>query len=152
MNLFTLEHFVNHFRGHRRLTIRTIQAFPEDRLVSYRVEPMRTFAELAGEILMLERYTLNGIITGSWTWQTPEPVASQQALLSAFALQAQESSGLFGQLTGERLEAVEKDGFGQTWANRDRLLYMVDNEIHHRAQGYVYLRLLGLEPPAFWER
>jgi uncharacterized damage-inducible protein DinB len=39
-----------------------------------------------------------------------------------------------------------------TWANRDRLLYMVDNEIHHRAQGYVYLRLLGIEPPAFYER
>lgn len=31
------------------------------------------------------------------------------------------------------------------------LLYMLDNEIHHRGQGYVYLRLLGLEPP-FWER
>jgi uncharacterized damage-inducible protein DinB len=29
---------------------------------------------------------------------------------------------------------------------------MIDNEIHHRAQGYVYLRLLGLEPPAFFER
>jgi len=30
--------------------------------------------------------------------------------------------------------------------------YYVDNEIHHRAQGYVYLRALGIEPPFFWER
>ena len=29
------------------------------------------------------------------------------------------------------------------------LTYALENEIHHRAQGYVYLRLLGLEPPAF---
>jgi uncharacterized damage-inducible protein DinB len=26
------------------------------------------------------------------------------------------------------------------------------NEIHHRGQGYVYLRALGIEPPRFYER
>ena len=34
----------------------------------------------------------------------------------------------------------------------DVILYWIDNEIHHRAQGYVYLRSLGIEPPAFWNR
>jgi uncharacterized damage-inducible protein DinB len=32
------------------------------------------------------------------------------------------------------------------------ILYLVDNEVHHRAQGYVYLRSLGIEPPMFWDR
>jgi uncharacterized damage-inducible protein DinB len=32
------------------------------------------------------------------------------------------------------------------------LLYFLDNEIHHRAQGFVYLRELGIEPPAFYRR
>ena len=32
------------------------------------------------------------------------------------------------------------------------LLYVIDNEIHHRAQGYVYLRALGIEPPPFFDR
>ncbi|MEX6688230.1 DinB family protein [Danxiaibacter flavus] len=32
------------------------------------------------------------------------------------------------------------------------LLYFIDNEIHHRAQGYVYLRSLGIQPPFFWDR
>lgn len=27
--------------------------------------------------------------------------------------------------------------------------YTIDNEVHHRGQGYVYLRSLGVEPPAF---
>ncbi|MGO3807708.1 MAG: DinB family protein [Sphingobacterium sp.] len=31
-------------------------------------------------------------------------------------------------------------------------MYFVDNEIHHRGQGFVYLRSLGIEPPHFWER
>jgi uncharacterized damage-inducible protein DinB len=32
------------------------------------------------------------------------------------------------------------------------ILYFIDNEIHHRGQGTVYLRSLGIEPPAFWNR
>jgi hypothetical protein len=32
------------------------------------------------------------------------------------------------------------------------ILYAIDNEIHHRGQGYVYLRAPGLEPPPFWKR
>jgi uncharacterized damage-inducible protein DinB len=32
------------------------------------------------------------------------------------------------------------------------LLYVVDNEIHHCGQGYVYLRSLGIAPPPFYER
>ena len=34
----------------------------------------------------------------------------------------------------------------------DLLLYVIDNEIHHRGQGYVYRRSLGVEPPAFYDR
>ena len=32
------------------------------------------------------------------------------------------------------------------------LFYVIDNEIHHRGQGYVYLRALGIEPPLFYDR
>ena len=32
------------------------------------------------------------------------------------------------------------------------ILYFIDNEVHHRGQGYVYLRALGIEPPFFWNR
>ena len=52
----------------------------------------------------------------------------------------------------ERFHAAES-AFGlPPGPNRDYILYTLDNEVHHRAQGFVYLRLLGLEPPAFWER
>ena len=34
----------------------------------------------------------------------------------------------------------------------DLILYVIDNETHHRGQGYVYLRSLGIEPPPFYER
>ncbi len=34
----------------------------------------------------------------------------------------------------------------------DTVLYFIDNEIHHHGQGTVYLRALGIGPPAFWDR
>ena len=43
--------------------------------------------------------------------------------------------------------------FGQyTGVLHDLILYVIDNEIHHRGQGYVYLRALGIEPPPFYDR
>ena len=32
------------------------------------------------------------------------------------------------------------------------LLYWIDNEIHHRGQGYAYLRSLEIDPPLFYDR
>ena len=43
--------------------------------------------------------------------------------------------------------------FGQyTDVLHNLILYVIDNEIHHRGQGYVYLRALGIAPPPFYER
>jgi len=151
MRLLTLEQFVNHFQGHRRLTIRTIQAFPATELFSYKVEPLRSFGEMMNEVLAVEAYTFNGIRSGKWVWQPGEQADSKEGLLAAFE-QAAARSTAWAQLSLERVEAVETDNWQLTWSNRERLLYMLDNEIHHRAQGYVYLRLLGLEPPAFYQR
>ena len=50
-------------------------------------------------------------------------------------------------------DLVSEKAFGQYEGKvHDLLLYAVDNEIHHRGQGYVYLRALGIEPPPFYER
>ena len=57
-----------------------------------------------------------------------------------------------GRHPGRRFEAVDT-AFGQyEGVIYGLLLYWIDNEIHHRGQGYVYLRALGIEPPPFWER
>jgi DinB family len=34
----------------------------------------------------------------------------------------------------------------------DLILYVIDNDIHHRGQGYVYLRASGIASPPFYER
>jgi uncharacterized damage-inducible protein DinB len=43
--------------------------------------------------------------------------------------------------------------FGQyTGPAHWQVLYVIDNEVHHRGQGYAYLRALGVEPPPFYLR
>ena len=52
----------------------------------------------------------------------------------------------------ERWQQVDK-AFGQWEMPVYSLIqYVIDNEVHHRGQGYVYLRALGIEPPPFYER
>ena len=58
----------------------------------------------------------------------------------------------FSQISEERFQETF-NLFGQyEFPIYQNILYFVDNEIHHRGQGYVYLRALGIEPPFFWER
>jgi uncharacterized damage-inducible protein DinB len=63
-----------------------------------------------------------------------------------------EINRLFPTIPMARFQETDK-AFGQ-WEMTiyGLLFYLVDNEIHHRGQGYVYLRSLGIEPPAFYER
>ena len=50
-------------------------------------------------------------------------------------------------IPAHRFAEVDK-AFGQ-WESQGiaMILYAIDNEIHHRGQAYVYLRMLSIEPP-----
>jgi len=42
--------------------------------------------------------------------------------------------------------------YQMTFSFAQWILYFIENESHHRGQGYTYLRALGIEPPFFWGR
>ena len=95
---------------------------------------------------------VEGVATGKWQeFQRPKPTTKAELL----RLWDEGTSGLnekFGEIPPERFSKVEK-AFGLWEASGiEAIQYAIDNEIHHRGQGFVYLRALGIEPPAFWER
>ena len=45
------EALLEHWQGHRRLTRKVIEAFPEDKLFGYSVAGMRSFGDMAIEIM-----------------------------------------------------------------------------------------------------
>ena len=55
---------LNHWQGHRRLTRRVIEAFPDDdKLFNFSVGGMRPFSELALEMIHLASEGVVGVVT-----------------------------------------------------------------------------------------
>lgn len=153
------EDLLNEWVGHRRLTRRVIEAFPEDILFTYRIGTMRTFADMVKELLDIGGPGVKGIVTDSWTntggfieHTFTSEQQTKEYLLQQWDLATEEIINWFPQISAERFQETVL-AFGQYEGQvYSTILYFIDNEIHHRAQGYVYLRSLGIEPPAFWNR
>ena len=148
----TSEGMLDHWQGHRRLTRRVIEAFPEDKLFTYSVGNMRPFGMLALEMLTMGAPMLRGTVTGKWETSADRSPRPRAELLRQWDEATTEIDALWKQIPPERFHETIK-AFGQYEGRAsDLLLYVIDNEIHHRGQGYVYLRSLGIEPPPFYER
>ena len=140
-----------HWQGHRSLTRKVIEAFPEKDLFTFSIGGMRPFSELAIEFLRLSAPGLRGLVTGDWSPGTPAPTTRAE-LLGLWDAATEEINDLWSRLPASAFQETAK-AWGQ-WEGPvySHLFYWIENEIHHRGQGYVYLRALGLEPPGFWDR
>lgn len=151
-NVMTAETLLNNWQGHRRVTRKTIEAFPEDKLFAFSVGGMRPFAELAMEFIRMAVPIVDGVSTGKWVdYKGPKPTTKSE-LLQLWDAQTEELNAKFPNIPPHRFCEVDK-AFGR-WEGPGlaTVQYAIDNEIHHRGQGYVYLRALGIEPPPFWIR
>lgn len=141
-----------HWQGHRRLTRRVISAFPDDQLFTFSVGGMRPFGVLAMEMLTMAVPMVNGVVSGQWDMISDRGPKPKSEVLKLWDESTGQLNQLWPRIPPERfLETMT--AFGQ-WPGvvHDLILYVIDNEIHHRGQGYVYLRALGIEPPAFFDR
>ena len=149
----TTDAFLDHWQGQRRLTRKVINAFPEDKLFQYSVGGMRTFAQLAMEMIQMAEPGVTGLKTGIWNhYEDKNPPKTKEELLRIWDAVTEHINTVWSEVAPKRF--METDvAFGQ-YENKNyaTVLYFIDNEIHHRGQGYVYLRTLGIEPPAFWDR
>ena len=150
--VITPEGLLAHWQGHRRLTRKLIEAFPEDQFNTFSIGGMRTFAQLAMELLLMDAPMVHGVVTGEWKTGWDRPTLAKSELLKEWdeATAAMEAS--WPKIPLERFQEVVV-AFGQYEGKVvDSFLYVIDNQVHHRGQGYVYLRALGVEPPAFYLR
>ena len=151
--VITAEQLLNHWQGHRALTRRIIDAFPEQELFKFSIGGMRPFSELALEMINMAAPSLKGLATGEWAFAKDEnKPATKAELLARWDETTKDIQRLWPTVPAHRFQETDK-AFGQ-WemTGYGLVLYLVDNEIHHRGQGYVYLRALGVSPTAFWER
>jgi uncharacterized damage-inducible protein DinB len=150
--VITPEALLEHWQGHRRLTRRMIEAFPEDQLFSFSVGGMRPFGALAMEMISMAEPMVRGIVTGEWDRSFDRDPRTREEILRLWDVSTERINALWPQIPPERFQET-MTAFGQYPGRvHDLLLYVIDNEVHHRGQGYVYLRAMGIEPPPFNER
>ena len=148
----TPEALLAHWQGHRRLTRRVIEAFPEDQLFTFSIGGMRTFGELAMEIATMGVPMIRGAVSGDWNASSSREPRPKEEILRLWDESTEQIEALWQQIPPERFQET-MTAFGQyTDVLHNLILYVIDNEIHHRGQGYVYLRALGIAPPPFYDR
>jgi hypothetical protein len=154
VNVLGAGELLKHWQGHRALTRRVIEAFPEDKLFEFSIGGMRPFAEMAWEFIRMAVPIADGVATAKWAEFNAAGAkpATKSELLKLWDAQTVELNEKFALIPPHRFSEVDK-AFGQWEGSGIHVIqYAIDNEIHHRGQGYVYLRALGIEPPPFWER
>lgn len=150
----TPEALLAHWQGHRRLTRRVIDAFADDQLFTFSVGGMRPFGALALEMLSMAVPTVRGVVSGGWEMppNRDRNTLAKRNVLEMWDESTEQLNTLWSKIPPERFSET-MTAFGQyTGIVHDLVLYIIDNEIHHRGQGYVYLRALGIAPPPFYER
>lgn len=152
--VITPEDLLKHWQGHRALTRRVIEAFPEKDFFEFSIGGMRPFAKLVDELLAIAAPALKGIVNRD---AQPYKEAEEKLIFKAQYLEKWDEAT---EEINKYWEQLSIEDFGETFNLFGQyefpiihnILYFVDNEVHHRGQGYVYLRALNIEPPFFWER
>ncbi|RSC95117.1 DinB family protein [Tenacibaculum singaporense] len=152
--VITPSELLAHWQGHRGLTRRTIEAFPEEAFFNYSIGGMRPFADMVMELLGIAEPGIKEIATGE-IQELIEQVdhgSKKAKILELWDKATDEINTYWAKIKPEQFQQNIKI-FGQyegtVWSS---IFYFIDNEIHHRGQAYVYLRALDIEPPFFYER
>lgn len=153
-SVITSAQLLEHWQGHRRLTRRLIEMFPEKEFFEYSIGGMRPFAGMVQELLGIAVPGIRQIVGGE-AEQLNENISEANSKANTLALWDKATDAInhyWAQIPDERFQ--EKIlAFGQyegtVWST---IFYFIDNEIHHRGQAYVFLRSLGIEPHPFWDR
>lgn len=152
--VITSDELLIHWQGHRELTRKVIEAFPEKEFFSHRIGGMRTFAEMVMELLAIAGPGIREIATGKQAelQETFDHGNNKAVLLRLWDETTDVIDTFWKEIPKARFHDKIKT-FGQFEGTViSSIFYFIDNEIHHRGQGYVYLRSLEVEPPAFWDR
>jgi hypothetical protein len=80
----TLPALLAHWQGHRRLTRRVIDAFPDDKLFTFFIGGMRPFGELVMEMVTMAVPMLQGAISDEWNARTDREPRPKQEVLQGY--------------------------------------------------------------------
>lgn len=154
MNRQTLDSMWEQFRLSNGVTLRAVQAIPDDKLGAAPVANMRTTRELVDHIYSYVKAIPQAVVTGEITAADVEPQLGRMQTAQdavAYARECfQEADEAVRQITDEHLAGMVKTHWGPTFPGFMMMTVLYDEHLHHRGQLYAYLRAMGVEPPFIW--
>lgn len=153
MEIKTIGPFLDYYERIRERTLRVIAAIPEDKMDWSYSESKFSFADLIRHIAAIERfmYAENAQFKPSrYPGHAAEIAAGYDGPVDFMNKIHQESMEIFRSITDEDLQKKCVTPGGASLSLWKWLRAMVEHEIHHRGEIYVYLGLLGVSTPTLY--
>jgi uncharacterized damage-inducible protein DinB len=137
---------IKYWNNVRQLTLKVLEQFPEDKLAFRPTPAVRSVVEQFDHILAVELYTRKGVISDIWDSVPPPGYSDKNTLSEMLRTEHEKTSQMLRVLPTKGLNKRYQTKFGTLTC--EGLIYVaIDEEIHHRGNLYVYLRLLDIVPP-----
>ena len=149
--LLTPSALLSNFKDARALTRNVIEAFPEKDLFEFSIANLRPFSQMVEEFLMITNYIFTETLHEKHTpFYTEGQFPTTKTEVLALWDKVTEIIDREWKEVGDYTQSLTI--YQMTFTFAQWILYAIENESHHRGQGYTYLRDLGNEPPFFWAR
>jgi uncharacterized damage-inducible protein DinB len=153
MNISTIEPFLHYFKNVRERTMRVARCVPPDKIDWTYAPGKFTLGDLLRHIAVTERWiwaeTLSGRPSG-YTSHGKELAETCESVIALMERLHAESMEIFAKLSDEDLQRKCKTPDGAEITKWKWLRLMVEHEIHHRGQIYLYLGILGVPTPPLY--
>ena len=160
--MLAIDQLVAYWNNVRRVTLEFIDVYPPEHLSFRPVESVFTALEQFQHLISSQVMFVRGWTEGTWAfpwqdgrWTSPnlvdESFGTLPGLRDLYSRFHDRAVGFLQSLPDDGGTIVYQTHFGRLSVEA-MVLYAIDEEIHHRAQLAIYLRMVGLEPPAFLQR
>ena len=153
MEIRNIESFLRYFETIRERTVRVVEAVPQEKFEWRHTVGVFSPGDLARHIAATERYTFAESVLGRpsrYQGCGPELATGKDGTLAFMSSMHLETVNM---LRGLRPEDLERKGLspqGHAVTAWKFLRAMVEHEVHHRGEIYVYLALLGVPRPPLY--
>jgi uncharacterized damage-inducible protein DinB len=149
----TIQPFLQYFGNVRERTMRVARCVPAGKVEWSYVRGKFSIGDLLRHIAVTERYMFAENIQGKpsrYTAHGKDLADGLENILTFMERLHGESMEIFGKLTDGDLENKCASVAGTQVARWKLLRSMVEHEVHHRGQIYIYLGLLGAATPPLY--
>jgi uncharacterized damage-inducible protein DinB len=153
MEIRTVDPFLIYYEKVRHRTMRVVKCIPPQRLDWTYQDGKFTFGDLMRHLAATERFMFAENVQfrkSSYPGHGRELADGYDEVVGYMDKMHQESMGIFARLTDESLRRKCLTPGGAEIAVWKWLRAMVEHEIHHRGQIYLYLGMLGVATPPLY--